>query len=230
MIKFSLVDVSSIQARVPRSNFSEDQIEQLADMILECEGVLNVILLTQIGMNQYRILEGDLEYYAAVRAKEKNLRQGEMINAVIVQPSNQDTLLKQADFFKTGVEVIDETSLISRLQKIENPVNNLTVNVDKLTQLVEQILTRLPPIPPPKLNLKNATHQEIRQKLENVGVKDLCIEAAIKAIDHWKKVEGGLTWKNLNKSTSSKAGTDKIPNFGTATYEKLRQIGEIPDE
>lgn len=117
-----------------------------------------------------------------------------------------------------------------RLQQLENTVNNVTANLDTLTQLVEQILTRLPPIPPPKINLKNASHQEIRQKLENVGVKDLCIEAAIKAIDHWKKVEGGLTWKNLNKSTSSKAGTDKIPNFGTATYEKLRQIGEIPDE
>jgi molybdenum cofactor biosynthesis enzyme MoaA len=125
MIKFYLVDVSSIQSNVPRSNFSEEQIEQLADMILECEGVLNVILLTQTGINQYRILEGDLEYYAAVRAKEKNLRQGEVINAVIVPPSNQDTLLKQADFLKNRsfpvqqeeVKVIDETSLESRSEK-----------------------------------------------------------------------------------------------------------------
>ena len=123
MIKFSLVDVSSIQASVPRSNFSEEQIEQLADMILECEGVLNVILLTQIGMNQYSILEGDLEYYAAVRAKEKNLRQGEMINAVIVQPSNQDTALKQADFFKKGVKVIGKTPLEKQLHELRELQN-----------------------------------------------------------------------------------------------------------
>ena len=125
MIKFYFVDVSSIQSNVPRSNFSEDQIEQLADIILESEGVLNVILLTQTGINSYNVLAGDLEYYAAVRAKEKNPRQGEMINAVIVQPSNQDTLLKQADFLKNRsfpvqqeeVKVIDETSLESRSEK-----------------------------------------------------------------------------------------------------------------
>jgi hypothetical protein len=117
MIKFYFVDVKAIQSNVPRSNFSEEQIEQLADMILESEGVLNVILLTQTGINSYNVLVGDLEYYAAVRAKEKNPRQGEMINAVIVQPSNQEILLKQAEFFTVKpeeVKVIDETSLESR--------------------------------------------------------------------------------------------------------------------
>lgn len=106
MIKFYFVDVKAIQSNVPRSNFSEEQIEQLADMILESEGVLNVILLTQTGINSYNVLVGDLEYYAAVRAKEKNPRQGEMINAVIVQPSNQEILLKQAEFFTVKPEEV----------------------------------------------------------------------------------------------------------------------------
>ena len=110
----------------------------------------------------------------------------------------------------------------NRLQQFENNVNNLKVNVDKLTQLVEQILTRLP-LPP--LNLQNANPQEIRQKLENVGVKDKQIKAALKAIDHWKEAEGGLTWTNLKKSIDSV--TDKIPNFGKETYKMLAQIGEI---
>ncbi|MFM6209407.1 MAG: hypothetical protein ACKPEZ_28790, partial [Planktothrix sp.] len=114
MIKFSLVDVSSIQASVPRSNFSEEQIEQLADMILECEGVLNVILLTQTGINNYRVLAGDLEYYAALRAKEKNPRQGEMINAVIVQPQNQEVLLKQAELFKNSSFTVEPKPVIVR--------------------------------------------------------------------------------------------------------------------
>lgn len=123
MIKFSLVDVSSIQSNVPRSKFSEDEIEQLADMILECEGVLNVILLTQIGINQYSVLEGDLEYYAAVRAKEKNLRQGEIINAIIVPNNNQESFLKQAEVFKnlssSKIVVSNESLLESRVQNIE---------------------------------------------------------------------------------------------------------------
>ena len=116
-----------------------------------------LLLKTQTGINSYNVLVGDLEYYAAVRAKEKNPRQGEMINAVIVQPSNQEILLKQAEFFTVKpeeVKVIDETSLISRLEKqmrefmelqirenkeikhglqqLENTVNNLTDNIAEL--------------------------------------------------------------------------------------------------
>lgn len=151
MIKFSLVDVSSIQASVPRSNFSEEQIEQLADMILECEGVLNVILLTQIGINNYRVLAGDLEYYAAVRAKEKNPRQGEMINAVIVQPQNQEVLLKQAELFKNSsftvepkpVIVRDETSLESGLEKQLDQLIELQNQDHKKTQAEFQTLSQM---------------------------------------------------------------------------------------
>ncbi|MFM6455826.1 MAG: hypothetical protein ACKPH7_28915 [Planktothrix sp.] len=151
MIKFSLVDVSSIQSNVPRSNFSEEQIEQLADMILECEGVLNVILLTQIGINNYRVLAGDLEYYAALRAKEKNPRQGEMINAVIVQPQNQEVLLKQAELFKNSsftvepkpVIVRDETSLESGLKKQLDQLIELQNQDHKKTQAEFQTLSQM---------------------------------------------------------------------------------------
>jgi len=151
MIKFYFVDVRAIQSNVPRSNFSEEQIEQLADMILECEGVLNVILLTQIGINNYRVLAGDLEYYAAVRAKEKNPRQGEMINAVIVQPQNQEVLLKQAELFKNSsftvepkpVIVRDEPSLVLGLEKQLDQLIELQNQDHKKTQAEFQTLSQM---------------------------------------------------------------------------------------
>lgn len=167
MIKFSLVDVSSIQASVPRSNFSEDQIEQLADMILECEGVLNVILLTQTGINNYRVLAGDLEYYAALRAKEKNPRQGEMINAVIVHPSNQDTLLKQVELFNREkvVKVIDEKSLVLGLEKQLDQLIELQNQDHKKTQAEFQTLSQM-------ISSGNSDINNRLQQLENT-VKDL---------------------------------------------------------
>lgn len=194
MIKFYFVDVSSIQSNVPRSNFSEDQIEQLADIILESEGVLNVILLTQTGINSYNVLAGDLEYYAAVRAKEKNPRQGEMINAVIVQPSNQDTLLKQAELLNKGVKVIDGTSLESRLEKqlrefmelqirenkeikhelqqLKTTVNNLTANFDKLiTQLVEKPTVTPPPPKPEKSKYDAMNLTQLRKIAQQRNIK-----------------------------------------------------------
>ncbi|MEB3280884.1 MAG: hypothetical protein VKK42_18370 [Lyngbya sp.] len=100
MIKFSYVDVKSITSDVPRSEFSEAEIDTLADLILECEGVLKPIFLQQVDLEQYKVIEGDLEYYAAVRAKEKNLRQGEMINAIIVSPTQEKSIKQQLDFFK----------------------------------------------------------------------------------------------------------------------------------
>lgn len=167
MIKFYFVDVSSIQSNVPRSNFSEDQIEQLADIILESEGVLNVILLTQTGINSYNVLAGDLEYYAAVRAKEKNPRQGEMINAVIVQPSNQDTLLKQAELFNREkvVKVIDEKSLVLGLEKQLDQLIELQNQDHKKTQAEFQTLSQM-------ISSGNSDINNRLQQLENT-VKDL---------------------------------------------------------
>ncbi|EAW36883.1 hypothetical protein [Lyngbya sp. PCC 8106] len=99
MIKFSYVDVKSITSDVPRSEFSEAEIDTLADLILECEGVLKPIFLQQVDLEHYKVIEGDLEYYAAVRAKEKNLRQGEMINAIIVSPAQEQSIKQQLNFF-----------------------------------------------------------------------------------------------------------------------------------
>ncbi|MGB3402779.1 MAG: hypothetical protein WBA77_08810 [Microcoleaceae cyanobacterium] len=99
MIKFSYVDVKSIVSDIPRSEFSESKIDTLADMILECEGVLKPIFLQQIDIEKFKVVDGNLEYYAAVRAKEKNLRQGEMINAIIISADKESSIKQQLYFF-----------------------------------------------------------------------------------------------------------------------------------
>ncbi len=128
MIKFSYVDVKSITSDVPRSEFSEAEIDTLADLILECEGVVKPIFLQQVDLEHYKVIEGDLEYYAAVRAKEKNLRQGEMINAIIVSANQQKSITQQLNFFnKSKPSVITEkkennpslTNLEPRLMNLE---------------------------------------------------------------------------------------------------------------
>ncbi len=100
MISFYLVDVKSITSNRPRSNFSEHEIDCLADMILECDGLVKPLLLKQVGIEQYTVIDGELEYYAAVRAKEKDPRQAEMVNALIVSSEIEDSVLKQAEALK----------------------------------------------------------------------------------------------------------------------------------
>ncbi len=122
MINFSYIDVSSIHADVPRSEFSEAEIDHLADIILECGGILKPIFLQQMDLENFKVIEGNLEYYAAVRAKEKDLRQGEMINAIIVPAEQAKSMQKQLDFFNqldTVTSNIPQTNDIRTEEKLK---------------------------------------------------------------------------------------------------------------
>ncbi len=102
MMEFRLIDVVSIISKVPRSQFEEVKLAQLAESILECEGVLTPPVLKVIGLDSYEVIEGDREYYAAVVAREKNPRQGEMINAFVVPPKYEENIRKQLAVLHRG--------------------------------------------------------------------------------------------------------------------------------
>lgn len=153
MIKFSYVDVKSITSDVPRSEFSEAEIDTLADLILECQGVLKPIFLQQVDLEHYKVIEGDLEYYAAVRAKEKNLRQGEMINAIIVSPAQEQSIKQQLNFFKKSQSLnvpekrennASTTNLESRLMnlelRLERTINEIREEIKEDKRKIEERL------------------------------------------------------------------------------------------
>ena len=142
MIKFSYVDVKSITSDVPRSEFSEAEIDTLADLILECEGVLKPIFLQQVDLEQYKVIEGDLEYYAAVRAKEKNLRQGEMINAIIVSPAQEQSIKQQLNFFKKSqsLNVPEKRENNASTTNLESRLMNLELRLERtINEMREEI-------------------------------------------------------------------------------------------
>jgi len=95
MAEFGRVEVKSIQATESRTDFSEAELEQLADLILKGEGVLRPVVVKQIDYENYRLIDGALSYYAAVRAREKDTRRGEMVNAFIIKLKEDEALAKQ---------------------------------------------------------------------------------------------------------------------------------------
>ena len=99
-MNFSLVDVKSITSNEPRSNFSEADLENLADIIIETGGIIRPLIVKMTGVESYTVVDGHFEYYAAVRAREKNPRQGEMVNAFVIAPKNEDKILKQIATFR----------------------------------------------------------------------------------------------------------------------------------
>jgi hypothetical protein len=98
-MEFYLVDIKSISSDLPRSQFNSADIDDLAEAILASEGLIRPLVLKQQGIDKYTVVESHLEYYAAVRAKEKNARQAEMVNAFVIPDKIEDAVKKQAQLF-----------------------------------------------------------------------------------------------------------------------------------
>ncbi|MFM7447014.1 MAG: helix-hairpin-helix domain-containing protein [Leptolyngbyaceae cyanobacterium] len=99
-LKTSLVAVRKVTSGMARSSFDTDEIEKAAHLILGVEGTINPIILRRTSLESYEVVEGHFEYYAAVRAREISLSKGEMIQAIILEPENEETLLKQIDLLR----------------------------------------------------------------------------------------------------------------------------------
>ncbi|WP_427160678.1 ParB N-terminal domain-containing protein [Aliinostoc sp. HNIBRCY26] len=142
-LSLSLVAVKKITSNKPRSKFSEDDLEKAAHLILESEGVINPIVVRRTSLQSYEVVDGDFEYYAAVRAKEIDIRKGEMIGVFIIESENEEPLTKQVQLFRNANKessgAVDFT-----LKDLEKFLNNLDSRFEKLTkQLLEESTTRI---------------------------------------------------------------------------------------
>ncbi|HYW18247.1 MAG TPA: chromosome partitioning protein ParB [Nodularia sp. (in: cyanobacteria)] len=182
MIKFSLLDVKSITSDVPRSNFAESDLENLADMILESGGIIKPLVVKGTGIETYIVIDGHFEYYGAVRAREKNPRQGEMVNACVISPKQENIIIKQVSAIK-DIDVLPPgkpgtTNVESRLTnlelRLEKQLNELKsqlmqerqITDDKLKQLENHIPEKAEQTNP--LNLLNTLDKfELSKKLHN---------------------------------------------------------------
>ena len=105
MPEFAQVDVKEIKSNLPRSSFSEEDIDILANAILDSNGIIRPLILRQSSIDSYEVIEGHLEYYASVRAREKKPRQAEMANAFVITTTEEKSIRQQIRALK-----IDGTS------------------------------------------------------------------------------------------------------------------------
>ncbi len=249
MANFLIVEVQSVTSNIPRSNFKEDDLDVLADTILESGGILKPLVLKKTGFEKYEVIDGHFEYYAAVRAREKNPHKGEIVNAFIISSEKEDAVLTQVEVLKAveSSEKPDISELLQQNKRIyakisqlfSNPPGNteksysdekikaIETKLDNLSTALEELTVLLVGlIPPPKLNLVTANEQEVNNALEEVGMNSKYRTAAWEAIRYWQQPGKSLTWSNLKKSCGS-SKENKINNFGKGTYEKLKEIADI---
>ncbi|MBD2594853.1 chromosome partitioning protein ParB [Nostoc spongiaeforme FACHB-130] len=153
MMKFYLVDVKDINSNIPRSNFSEADLDNLAEIILESGGIIRPLVLKPTDAENYTVIDGHFEYYAAVKAKEKNPRKGEMVNAFVISPKNEDILLKQVAAFR---ELKYSNTIEANIVSTETNKSKLSLEKEEISLIEKQIND---------LRLELAQEKKERQKL-----------------------------------------------------------------
>jgi hypothetical protein len=216
MIDFYLVDVKNITSDIPRSNFAEADLENLADLILDSGGIIRPLILKATALETYTVVDGHFEYYAAVRAREKDARKGEMVNAFVISPKSESTVAKQAEALRL-VESPDQvkplptntTNLESRLAnielRIEKQLNNLRSEQAQERQRTEvklkEIESKIPQRIDPLNALNTLSKDELAVKLQRSRISGAeKIAKAIQDARQKKKKKGFENYSDVVES------------------------------
>ena len=128
MWKFLRADITDINPSLPRETFSETELENLANLIIEMGGIIRPAILKKADNKKvderYNIISGDLEYYASVIANQK-VPDIEMINAFVVDKEAENIALQQIQLLSPS------PGLITTPEKIDNPLELRMSNLEK---------------------------------------------------------------------------------------------------
>lgn len=219
MWKFLRVDITDINPSLPRETFSETELENLANLIIEMGGLIRPAILKKADNKKvderYNIISGDLEYYASVIANQK-VPDIEMINAFVVDKEAENIALQQIQLLSPS------PGLITRSEKIDNPLELRMSNLEKRleTQLqaireeyqkeikrLEEKIIISPPSPPSKSILELLNSCDANQ-LKKAGINRT-------VTGNFIKVRKDKLFISLDDIT------DRVDKMGAATLIKL---------
>jgi DNA uptake protein ComE-like DNA-binding protein len=145
-VKF--VDIVSVHTSSSRSGFSQNEVEKLARNFLLSGGSTKPLIVRRINEEEFDVIEGHLEFYAALRAKEID-DNFEMIQAIILDSKNEKAIIEQVNLFKKAVNpppLPPDNQVIERIKNLEDhlssDINNLKDQLNNQTELtnLEDIL------------------------------------------------------------------------------------------
>ncbi|NER27764.1 MAG: chromosome partitioning protein ParB [Symploca sp. SIO1C4] len=190
MTKLFRVEIESISSSKSRSDFSEIDLDLVAEKILESGGIIKPLVLKKTGFEKYEVVEGHFEYYAAVRAYEKNDHETE-VNAVVISPESEEAVLKQVEAFRklestnpataTSSPVpLTTTNTNSRLTSLElrfeNAINDLKIeqkrDSKKFEDEIKEIKGKMPKLMAPLEVFNTLNIVELTFRLKTTGFGD----------------------------------------------------------
>ena len=125
-LKTSLVDLDKITSHLKRSDFSEENLEQLAQMMIQVNGIIQPPILEEVSREKYEVIEGDFQYYSALKASEID-DDFEMIRAFIISDREKELIQQQLNILKQLNSQVDFSSILSATNS-----DNKEIRVDNL--------------------------------------------------------------------------------------------------
>jgi DNA uptake protein ComE-like DNA-binding protein len=212
MWDFLLIDLQDVVATKERSYFPETDLQNLANLIVAMKGLIRPVILKKIGFERFQIIEGNLEYYACLIAKEKE-RSLETINAFVVDKEAENIALQQIQLLSPS------PGLITTSEKIDNPLELRMSNLEKrletqlqaireeyqkeIKRLEEKIIISPPPSasPPPSppsksiLELLNScdANQLKKAGIPPASVNEFLKKRSEKPFDSVEDIQRGVT-------------------------------------
>ncbi len=216
----SLVAVKKIESSTSRADFSEEQLEEVAKLILKAEGVINPIILSRTSLESYEVIDGHFEYYAAVKARELDPRKGEMIGAFILEEEKEEAIKEQIKAIRKP-----ENSGVALLNNAESAVSKNQSNIG-FEQKIESLFTA--EMRTIKKEIEQALQKQQKSPIESEKVSGQNVKDELNEIkDFMRGIEQSLTAQfNLIeqqlKQINSTINPPKL-NLITANKEQISQ-------
>jgi len=222
--KTSLVDIDKINSPIPRSTFSELDLERLAHLILELDGIVYPLVVKEIGLESYELIEGFFQYFGAVKAFEIN-DDFEMIRAFIIKDNEADLVQQQLDLLKPLSEKKESQHVIissansaveTRLNNLESRLSQVTINweqklteeINKISTNINQISNNLPKKIEPLTAFNELSLDKLIFVLSKVNIQG--IEKKVEAIDKERKKEKFSSLNDIIERVKISKGKRKV--------------------
>lgn len=220
-----LISVSEIVNPFKNSSqFSEEKIEKIARAILKAEGLINPIIVYRLSLESYQLVQGELEYYAAVKAREIDPFIGEMIDAFILEGEKEEALKEQ-------IELLRESRFAPPV------VSPYTVYPSETTTPIlgssdENDVEEIPKISQPIVAIDHSAFESRLTQLESRFEKHLAeIEKQNRAqnIESFQDIEQRLKKLESKETISPSLSLSPIEALNTLTFEELvSRLKDIP--
>ncbi len=228
-ISHAIVLVEDIHSSLPRTEFSEADLDEAARLLLKIEGVITPPILLENGVDSYKLIDGHFEYYAALRAGEIDPLKGETINAYLVEDEADVAVYKkQVEIFRKKSSPSPSKPVVSReVNNLEeNTVSEqLNVLIDAIKRLSDQVANISEQIalqtPTPEIEKPVPEISQEKTLLEDINT--LPIKKLIFKLEQIK------TRKNVRENIIEARENPSFKPF-TSNRELIKQIKGLGDE